>query len=124
MILACWFPQRRADLPAEEYAECGRRMSALVRTIPGFLSVKSYTAADGEVLVMARFESAEGLQAWSALPEHRAVQERGREVYFDAYRAEIYDLARAYAFDPEHGRRSLSAQAVGAVHAGTVQYAE
>ncbi|HEV2010756.1 MAG TPA: antibiotic biosynthesis monooxygenase [Candidatus Limnocylindria bacterium] len=118
MVLALWFPKRRADLPPDEYAECGRQMRVLIQTIPGFLSVKTYTAADGETVTLARFESAEALDTWREHPEHRAAQQRGRDTCFDSYRGETYELLYASTLDREHGRRNLSSEALARLSAG------
>jgi len=46
-------------------------------------------------------------------------EERG-EAYFESYRAETYEFSYAYEFDRIQGRRTLTAEALAALHAGTV----
>ena len=54
-------------------------MHAIVTNMPGFISVKMFTAEDGEVLALAEFDSLDALKAWKEHPAHVVAQQRGRE---------------------------------------------
>jgi heme-degrading monooxygenase HmoA len=71
---------RRADL--DELSMLHQKMQAIVTTMPGFISVKMFTAEDGEVLALAEFASLDSLTAWKEHPEHVVAQQRGREEFF------------------------------------------
>ncbi len=60
----------RNDAPLDEYGQLGERMYGIASRLPGFLSVKSFKAADGEEMTVFRFASEEALEAWRTHPEH------------------------------------------------------
>ena len=97
----------RADADLAERAAAGARMYELVTAMPGFVSVKTFTADDGEALTLCEFESEQTLLAWRDHPEHRAVQERGREEFFSEYHMDICESRRAYRFSLADGRVEL-----------------
>jgi heme-degrading monooxygenase HmoA len=92
----------QADL--EQLNALNQSMVALVSKMPGFLSVKDFSAPDGEFLVLAEFDSIESVDAWKAHPEHRAAQRRGREEFFGHYRIQVCNLIRTSGFTAESGR--------------------
>jgi len=58
----------------DEYAATVDRMSELARTMPGYISHKSFYAEDGERCTIAEFEHEEGLRTWRTNPEHLVAQ--------------------------------------------------
>lgn len=60
-------------------------MELLAHAQPGFRSFKSYAADDGEVIAVSEWASVGAARAWGAQQEHRAVQRRGREQYYESY---------------------------------------
>jgi len=67
------------------YAADAAQMEAMARAQPGFLSFKSFTAEDGEVVAISEWADAASARAWGAHPQHRAVQDRGRAEYYASY---------------------------------------
>lgn len=98
MMVVLFGTELRPDIDRAEYAARNERMDELVRQIPGFLSVKSYTAEDGDRVVIARFASAEALEAWRSQPEHVEAQRKGRENYYDSYWVQVCETVREYDF--------------------------
>ena len=82
-----------ADL--EALATVSQEMVALFNEMPGFVSVKDYSAEDGEMLVFAEFGSLEAVDAWRAHPEHLIAQRRGREEFFSDYRIQVCSVVRS-----------------------------
>ena len=72
----------RDDAPRNEYDRLGERMYGIVSRLPGFLSVKSFKAADGEELTVFRFSSEEALEAWRTHPEHVDTMKRGHAEFY------------------------------------------
>jgi heme-degrading monooxygenase HmoA len=70
------------DAPVNEYERLGERMYSIVSRLPGFLSVKSFKAADGEELTLFRFASEEALEAWRTHPEHVETMKRGHAEFY------------------------------------------
>ena len=73
-------------------------MHAIVTNMPGFISVKMFTAEDGEVLALAEFDSLDALKAWEEHPAHVVAQQRGREEFFAEYCAQICSSIREATF--------------------------
>jgi heme-degrading monooxygenase HmoA len=84
----------RADADLVETEAVGERMYALASAMPGFVSEKSFSADDGELLTLVEFESEQTLLAWRDHPEHRAVQERGRAEFYAEYHMTVCESRR------------------------------
>jgi heme-degrading monooxygenase HmoA len=69
MVLAV-FRTRTDPNTLEEYGRLAEEMSALARTMPGYVSHKGYGAEDGEVLILVEFESEETMRKWGSDPRH------------------------------------------------------
>lgn len=81
-----------------EYEAHGGRIYELAQQMPGLLSTKDFTSADGERLTIVEFRSAEELEAWRVQTEHRAAQERGREHYYSEYSLQVCEQLRESRF--------------------------
>lgn len=66
----------------DEYGRLGERMYGIVSRLPGFLSVKSFKAEDGEEISVFRFASEEALEAWRTHPEHVETMKRGHAEFY------------------------------------------
>lgn len=91
----------RADIDSAEYAKASQRMWELVSAMPGFVSLKRCSTEDGEIFAMATFESEDALNAWRTNPEHRAMQRRGREEFYDSYSVRVCKVMREYEWRRE-----------------------
>ena len=60
--------------PADGYDEMAQEMEDLARTMPGFIDVKAYKAADGERLTVVWWENEETLKGWRENVRHRVAQ--------------------------------------------------
>jgi heme-degrading monooxygenase HmoA len=72
----------RNDAAVEEYDRLGERMYGIVSGLPGFLSVKSFKADDGEELTLFRFASEQALEGWRTHPEHVETMKRGHAEFY------------------------------------------
>ena len=78
MIVTVFRSRMRADADLAAAGALGERIYALATAMPGFVSYKDFSAADGETVTVVEFASEPELLAWRNHPEHRAAQERGR----------------------------------------------
>ena len=78
----------------EEYGRWAARMSELAREMPGYVSHKGFTAADGERVTIVEFASEEALRAWAIHPEHVAAKKLGRDSFFSDYRVQVCEVRR------------------------------
>lgn len=69
-----------------EYGQWAGRIGELARTMPGYVSHKSFTAPDGERVTIVEFESEEHVHAWSAQPDHVGAKKKGRASFYSEYR--------------------------------------
>jgi heme-degrading monooxygenase HmoA len=72
----------REDASLDEYGRLGERMYDIVSKLPGFLSVKTFQADDGEQISIFRFASEEALEAWRTHPEHVETMKRGHAEFY------------------------------------------
>jgi len=84
----------REGASVEEYEQLGERMYNIVSRILGFLSVKSFNAADGEELTVFRFASEEALEVWRTHPEHVETMKRGHAEFYSSGFLQICKVIR------------------------------
>jgi heme-degrading monooxygenase HmoA len=101
MVLTVFRSRFSPDLSEEDrarYANDVEQLGGLAEDFPGFVSIKTYTAEDGERVSLVLFDSEEAQGAWANLPAHREVQARGRERYYAWYRIGVYTVGREYSW--------------------------
>ncbi len=89
-----------------EYERWARRMNELAATMPGFISIKTFAADDGERVSIVEFASEAAHGAWRDHPEHREAQRLGRERFYAEFQVQVCTPVRRYAFSRAGGRRS------------------
>jgi heme-degrading monooxygenase HmoA len=92
------FRNRLRPEAAEAYAKLAPQMAELAKQQPGFLSMKTYTAADGERVTIAEFESDEAVRAWRDNLTHKDAQERGRTDFYAEYVSQTCEVIRESRF--------------------------
>jgi heme-degrading monooxygenase HmoA len=97
MVVVVFRSRIRAGNDAELMAD-GARMYELASAMPGFVSYKDFAAEDGENVTIVEFDTLEHLAAWRDHPEHKKVQQRGRERYFSEYHIQVCSTVRDYEF--------------------------
>jgi heme-degrading monooxygenase HmoA len=100
MVITVFRSRLRQD-HAHEFHVLANRMLTLARTMPGFVSYKSFASDDGERCSIIVFESPEHLRAWREHPEHRQAQELGRERFYAEYSLHVAELAHQGHFRHE-----------------------
>ena len=98
MILVIFRFTVNPDSDLEELGALNEKMGGLVSQMPGFLGVKDFAAQDGEMVVVAEFDSLESVDEWKAHPEHVAAQKAGRESFFASYQLQVCELIRSQEF--------------------------
>ncbi len=94
------FRSRLSSDPAvqREYASEAARMLELARKVPGFISVKTFAAEDGERVTLVEYESDRAVAQWRENPEHVQAQIHGREKYYDEFILQTCDVIRSQTF--------------------------
>lgn len=99
MYLVVFRNHKRADLDSAAYAADAQAMEDLARAQPGFVSFKSYTADDGEVIALSEWADEAAALGWRRQADHAAVQARGRAEYYESYTLFAGTPARYHHFD-------------------------
>lgn len=82
----------------EEYARWAAKIHAIAVQMPGFISIKTFTAEDGERVSIVEFESEETMLAWRNQPDHKQAQELGRKLFYSEYHIQVCRPIRDYSF--------------------------
>lgn len=85
MFLVVFRNRKRAAMDEAAYAADADAMATLAAAQPGYRSLKSYTADDGEVVAVSEWDCEASARAWGRVAEHRAVQHKGRQHYYAEY---------------------------------------
>jgi heme-degrading monooxygenase HmoA len=81
------------------YAAMGNAMFALAARQPGFLGVES--AHDSVGITVSYWESLEAIAAWRQNTAHLVAQERGREIWYGAFKTRICRVERDHEMNKE-----------------------
>ena len=92
---------------AHAYPDHVARISALARTMPGYVEHKTFTAEDGERVTVVTFADRPSHEAWARHPEHREAQRAGVRDYYEEYSISVGVVDRASHWSRTAGRRAL-----------------
>ena len=81
------------------YAAMGSAMFALAARQPGFLGVES--AQEGLGITVSYWDGLEAIAAWRQNTAHLVAQQRGREVWYGAFKTRICRVERDYEMNKE-----------------------
>ena len=98
MYLVVFRNRKRAGIDAAAYGAAAERMDQMARSQPGFLSFKSFTADDGEVVAISEWASEADARAWGRQAEHAAVQGQGRAEWYAEYVLQGGEVTRHHRF--------------------------
>ncbi len=97
MVVTVFRSRLRPEAQAE-YAKLAPHISALAKTMPGYISHKGFVAEDGERVTIVEFADHEAQRAWSAHMEHVAAKKRGRNEFYSEYSIQVCDVVRESRF--------------------------
>jgi heme-degrading monooxygenase HmoA len=92
------FRSRLRPEAREEYEHWARRMAELAAAMPGFVSLQTFAADDGERISVIEFDSETAQAAWRDHPEHRQAQRLGRERFYAEYQIQVCAPLRGSGF--------------------------
>jgi heme-degrading monooxygenase HmoA len=98
-VIVTIFRSRLREEHESEYYEWSERMNSLVRTIDGFISIKTFRAHDGERVSIVEFETKKAHDEWKRHPGHIEAQRLGRERFYSEYKIQVLDNPRSYSFN-------------------------
>jgi heme-degrading monooxygenase HmoA len=92
------FRSRLRSEAIDEYSERAAEMLALVKTMPGFVDAKTFSADDGERVTLVTFSDAESQRGWREQADHRLAQQAGRDRFYAEYSIQVCDCTRVRSF--------------------------
>jgi len=96
--LVILFRSKLTSQAGEDYQAMNAEMENLVRQNPGFVDVKSYTAADGERLTVVWWRDEASLTEWRNQMRHREAQNTGRQKWYEYYDMDVATIIRSRSF--------------------------
>lgn len=85
MYVVVFRNRKRAGIDQAAYDRMAEAMEAAALAQPGYLSFKSYVAADGEVVALSEWADEASARAWGRDAEHLTAQRRGRAEWYAEY---------------------------------------
>jgi heme-degrading monooxygenase HmoA len=83
---------------AEGYGDAANRMVELAQNEPGFLGIESARSADGVGITVSYWDSLDAITKWREHGEHKLVQARGREEFYERYSVHVSRVVRTVSF--------------------------
>jgi heme-degrading monooxygenase HmoA len=100
------FRSRLKAANEQEYYEWAERIAALAKTMPGYVSHKSFTADDGERVTIVEFASEEGQRVWATNLQHIEAKKKGRADFYTEYKLQVCTVQRESAFTESKAKGS------------------
>lgn len=82
----------------EEYYATAARMSAIAKTMPGYVSHKTFAAEDGERVTIVEFADEASQRAWATEARHVEAKKQGRAGFYTEYKLQVCVVQRESAF--------------------------
>lgn len=95
------FRSRLKPENVDEYYQWAGRMSALAKSMPGYISHKVFVAEDGERVTVVEFADAESQRAWARQADHVDAKRKGRADFYREYKLQVCEVVRETAFTAE-----------------------
>jgi len=96
--VAAVFVSFRNDADMTGYADAAAAMDALAAVQPGYRGVDSAREADGMGITVSYWADDDAARAWRDHPDHAAIRDRGRALWYDRYTVTVARVERAYAW--------------------------
>ncbi|MGN6474949.1 MAG: antibiotic biosynthesis monooxygenase family protein [Mycobacteriales bacterium] len=80
------------------YGAHADRMSALARTMPGYVDHKGFAAEDGERVTIVTFADRASHDAWRLQADHVEAQRAGIASYYETYSLQVATVERVTCF--------------------------
>jgi heme-degrading monooxygenase HmoA len=83
----------------EGYGETAEKMIRLAAEQPGFLGVESVRDESGFGVTVSYWDSLESIRQWKANEEHKAAQQKGKQVWYSRYITRVCKVEREYSLN-------------------------
>jgi heme-degrading monooxygenase HmoA len=100
-VILTVFRSRLKDEARDQYTTLAPRISGLAKTMPGYLSHKTFIAEDGERVTIVEFADQASQRNWSTNEEHMAAMKLGRSSFYADYSIQVCTVVRESRLSPE-----------------------
>ena len=83
----------------EEYVALVEKIAAIAKTMPGYISHKSFVADDGERVTIVEFADEQSQRVWATNLQHVEAKKKGRSDFYTEYKLQICTVVRESVFD-------------------------
>lgn len=97
------FTSLRTDVD-EGYGETAVHMLELAAQQPGFLGVES--AREDVGITVSYWSDLESIKQWKQQADHLIAQDKGRDIWYKAYKTRIVKVERDYEWSDKQNKRS------------------
>lgn len=96
--VAVIFAAQRNGRDPDGYGAAAAEMEQLAARQPGYRGMASARGADGFGITVSYWADDEAARAWRDHPDHTAIRDRGRAIWYDAYDLTVARVERGYAW--------------------------
>jgi len=93
------FRSKLTSTAGVDYKQTSDALESYVKSKPGFIAAKSFTAEDGERLTMVWWKDHETLEERRTDASHMAAQNTGSERRYEYYKMEVAEVFRESKFE-------------------------
>jgi heme-degrading monooxygenase HmoA len=90
------FASKRNGADDAGYQAAAEAMEALACVQPGYRGIVSSRGTDGFVITISHWADVAAAIAWRDHPDHAAIRDMGRAVWYDSYQVTVCEVTRSY----------------------------
>jgi len=98
-MIVILFRSKLTSEAGQDYADTNLELEQYVKTMPGYVMAKSFTADDGERLTLVWWRDKESLELWRNNSRHMMAKSQGRQKWYEYYKMEIAEVFHYSQFD-------------------------
>ena len=81
------------------YGEAAAAMAAMAAAQPGYRGIDSVRGGDGVGITISYWTDEAAAVAWRGNPDHAAIRDRGRGVWYRSYSLHVAEISRSYDWE-------------------------
>ena len=94
--IAVIFIAQRTREDNDGYTTAATAMDSLAALQPGYLGIDSVRGQDGLGITVSYWASDDAAKAWRDQPNHAAIREQGRGLWYSSYSVHVASIERSY----------------------------
>ena len=97
-MIAVLFEVVPRDGRQQDYLDLAAKLGTDLEGFDGFISIERFSSLSqpGRILSLSYWRDEAAVRAWRCRPQHRSVQEQGRDGIFEDYRLRVASVIRDY----------------------------